>query len=263
MKTFRTLSTPFASLFLGLAITATGCASQESAEMSAEDYDDVAMGVGSLVATSSGGGETGSLEDALVVALEGSSESDDDSAEGSIEVEVIVRAGLIYEYDLSCFDLAGAPLADCGAETDTAEVALSWSGEIVAPRYEASIDRVGEWQLSGLQSGTAVFSGTGSFEVSSSFQALGRDVSRDLALSYDASYQDIAIDMETRRALSGSIVYQISGERSGERPQGNLAANFSVRAELSFLGDGTASLLLDGSHAYSIDLSSGALSAAN
>ncbi|ACY16169.1 hypothetical protein [Haliangium ochraceum] len=227
-------------------------------ELSNEDYDDIAVGVGSLVAVPGGeGGETGSLNDVL----EASISAGTSAAEGASSVEIVVHAGVSYEYRLDCYDAAGALQDACGADTDSAEASVDWSGELDTPSYDASIMRVGDWSLSGLQSDTAVFSGTGSFDIETSFSAMYRDVERTLSLSYDASYDDITIDIASRRVTGGAIHYNIDGARYDERGARTKEIEFAVTADLSFTGDGEALLVLDGSRSYVVDLDTGAVAA--
>lgn len=234
---------------ISLTFSAGACAQQS--ELSDEDYDDIAMGVGALVATPGGGGEAGAMDDAVRVAREGRA----GLVAGS--VEVVVRAGLSYEYNVDCFDAAGNALETCDENTDSAEVSVTWSGDLDTPSYDASIDRVGEWSITGLQSATATLEGSGSFEVSSEFRAMYRDVIRSMRLSYDAEYDSVLIDTERRRAVGGRIRYAVRGERFVRRGSNERDIEFSVDAEVTFQADGSATLTLDGSHSYRIDAATG------
>lgn len=241
----------FSASLLSLSLAA--CAQQQS-ELSNEDYDDIAAGVGAMVAMPGGGGEVGSFEDAVSTATDDSSGS---AIEGLGAHEIVVRAGLTYEYRVECFDADGIELEVCGEGTDSATISVSWSGDIDTPRFDASIDRSGEWSLSGLQSDTAVIAGNGSFEVSSEFQAIYRDVTRSMRFSYDAEYRDVQVDTETYQAIGGSIAYRIEGERNAQNGDNERQLSFSVEAEVTFHADGTATMVLDSEHSYRIDLSSG------
>ncbi|HWN71779.1 MAG TPA: hypothetical protein VNM90_29275 [Haliangium sp.] len=253
MKTNSLLSASLISFTL-----AAGACAQQS-ELSNEDYDDVAMGVGTLVATPGGGGEAGAMSDATTVASEGQAGLID----GSGAIEIVVRAGLSYEYRADCFDAAGAEQDACGEATDRADVSVSWTGELDTARYDATVMRVGEWSISGLQSATATLTGSGSFEVDSEFQAMYRDVTRSLHLSYDAEYDSVQIDTETRQAVGGTIHYAVRGERFVQRGSAEKDVELSVDAEVTFHADGTATLVLDGSRSYSIDIATGTVVSAS
>jgi hypothetical protein len=246
MKTFSLFSAS-----LSIALTLGACGSQKD-ELTQEDYDDVATGVGALVATPGGGGEAGAFEDALTISTEGSLET----GGGSGGIEIVVRAGLSYEYSAACFGADGAAQESCDETTDSAEVTVDWHGELDTLSYDASITRAGEWSISGLQGDTATLSGSGSFEVSSEFQSLNRDIIRSMHFSYDASY-DVALDTATHQAVGGTIRYSIDGERFVRSGSDEKDLEFSVDAEVSFAADGTATLVLDGAHSYTINVETG------
>ena len=242
-----------ASLTLASALALAGCP-QDNDAMTSEDYDDVAVAVGSLVANSSGG-ELGSIEDSLGL-VEGSGTSAK-SVDGSGAHEIYVRAGLTYEYLADCQDAAGNSLTPCDETTDSAAVSVSWSGDLDLPNYEASITRTGEWTLTGLQSETAELNGSGSFAVESHFEALYRPVTKDLVVNYNATYEAVTIDTATKRATGGNITYEISGSRNVQRGESSRDGEFDATAEVSFDDAGNAILVIDGSRTYNVDVNTG------
>ncbi len=48
---------------------------------------------------------------------------------------------------------------------------MAWSGNLTIPDFTASVTRNGDWTITGLQTGTATFGGTGSFTFASTFQS--------------------------------------------------------------------------------------------
>lgn len=252
MKTTSLLSASLLSLSLGLG----ACAAQDDQELTQEEYDDIAMGLGALVATPGGGGEAGSMSDAAATASSNSL-AGVAPAEGASSTEIIVRAGLEYEYRVDCFDIADVLLDTCSELTDRADVSVSWSGELDTPNYEGSIVRTGEWSLSGLTTATATLEGTGSFDVSSSFMAIYRPVVRELELSYDAVYEGVQIDTAEDTVVGGTIHYSVQGSRFVERGDNTRSVDFSVDAEVTFSADGVATLVIDRTRSYEIDLSTG------
>ena len=253
MKTFQLVSTTFA---LSSVLALAGCPKDNSA-MTAEDYDDVAVAMGSLIANSSGG-EMGSVTDSIE--LSQGSGSSLKAVTGVSAHEVIIRAGLTYEYFVDCLDTAGATQTACDpATTNSASIAVNWRGDLAVPRYSASITRTGEWTLTGLQTAEAELNGTGSFDLVSHFEALNRPVTKDLSLSYNAEYSAVKVDLATKLVTSGSITYEIQGSRNVERPLGNRAGEFSLDAEVTFDGAGNATLVLDTSRSYTINLTTGAV----
>jgi hypothetical protein len=240
------------SLFVGLCLSVvTGCSPEK--KYTDEDYDDVATAVGALVGTDSTG-ETSSMEDAEEIST-GHADSDlaqmgEDSWQGN-------RAGLTYSYDVTCQDAQGLRLASCDDTTDSANLVLAWNGSLDLPRYDASVDRTGDWTLSGLQSDTAVFNGTGSFDVETEFTAWFRPVTRSFELDYDASYDNVTFDRIGRQFTSGTIHYDVNALRTvtheGERSE----TAIDVAVDIEFIGNGQARINVDGVRDYDLDLSSG------
>lgn len=234
---------------LGVALLSSACNSGPTNE----DYDDVAASVGALTANDSGG-DVGSMEDAVAASQGESPDGLTQSGSGSFSG---ARAGLEYEYALTCSDDAGTVLESCDATTDTAHLTVSWSGELDLPRYQASITREGDWTLSGLQSDTVQLDGTGSFDVDSSFTALYRDVTRTLRLEYDAEYQAVQISKASRRPVGGTATFQVHVQRTSSRGARDAEAEFDIEAVLTFAADGTAHLELDGDRSYVVSIDDG------
>jgi hypothetical protein len=240
------------SLFVGLCLSVvTGCSSEK--KYSDEDYDDVATAVGALVGTDSTG-ETASMEDAEEIST-GNADSDlaqmgGDSWQGN-------RAGLTYSYDVACKDAEGQAQESCNESTDSANMVLAWNGHLDLPRYDASVDRTGDWTLSGLQSDTAVFNGKGTFDVETEFTAWFRPVTRNFELDYDASYDNVTFDRIARQFTSGTIHYAVNALRTvtheGERSE----TAIDVAVDIEFIGNGQARINVDGVRDYDLDLSSG------
>lgn len=254
MKT-HTLTTTTTAIALTGALALAGCLQQDDA-LTDEDYDDVAVAVGSLVANPSGG-ELGSFQDGLDMTQNPKS-ADANAVEGASGHEVIIRAGLTYEYFIDCLDADGAIQSACSAfTTDSATLGVAWSGSLELPNYQGSITRTGEWTMSNLQSGTAELNGQGSFDLESHFQAIYRPVTKDLVLSYEATYDNVLIDMIGKTVQSGNITYEVSGSRSVTRGDINRDSEFSLTADVSFDGNGNATLVLDGNRNYTINLATG------
>ena len=248
-KNIASLTLSFATLF------AAGCGAGGEA-MTQEDYDDVALAMGSMVAGSSGdGGEAGAMSDSMAASEGEASAVAEGQSAGA--VDVVVRGGITFEYDAQCFAADGAELLVCDGTADAAEVSVSWSGSFDGPRYDVTVNRTGTWAIVGLQSDTAELSGSATFDLESHFDALYRPVSRDLVLAYDAEYQAVLIDTETRAVVGGSIRYTVDGVRTIEREQTNRQVDIEVDAVVTFQADGTAELVLDGARSYVIELASG------
>lgn len=251
MKRFAHVATLTMTLAL---LGAAGCKKDDDA--TEEDYDDVATAVGALVGNESGG-ERGSMEDSVDIAT-GATDTDlTNMGSGSYEG---TRLGLRYAYEVTCSDADGNVQEACDANTDSANLVLSWSGELTLPHYQASIERTGDWTLSGLQTDTAVFNGHGTFDVNTEFQGFFRPVTRTFKLDYDADYQEVTFDRVGRQFESGHIDYEVHALRTVSRNDSEGEAEFNMSVDVDFLGDGRARISIDSSHEYNLDLGTGGVS---
>lgn len=212
-----------------------------------DEYDQVAQSVGSSTATGGGGGDVGAMSDTAVIARGALPLGFTVSGSGSVTG---VHAGLDYSYSLTCKDAGGTTLAVCTDLTDSAEASLSWSGSLDLPNISAMVDRDGNWSLTGLQSDTATFNGDGSF----SYDAMIANVGWHF--DYNASYDAVVVDTSSHVAVDGSLSYDISASKD---VNGNTTRSFSLHADVDVHADGTATIALDGTHHYTLNLSSGAV----
>lgn len=237
------------SLSLGLLLSTAAAGCVASDQPTEQEYDDIAQGVSLLVSDGAEGGDVGSMNDSIDLALAQPPAGFSLEGSGTYEGD---RGALQYEYSIEC---DGGDV--CSSETDSAAIQVEWSGELQAPRWNVSVNRTGSWTLDDLQSGTARFNGEGTFSLESHFEAAEREASRSYLFDYAASYSDVLIDMEAREAVGGTATFDIYAARSASNDFRDLEAEFDVHAELTFNGDGTATLVLDGSHSYVLSLASG------
>lgn len=233
-----------------LALAVTGCG-QKSDEPTQQDYNDVASSVGAMVA--GGGGELTSIKDSVATATGEIPFGFTSNGSGQIEGE---RGGLRFLYEVECTDADGVTMAACDTTTDSASLLVEWSGNYDGDFWQFEIARTGEWSVTGLQGDVAVFSGDGTFDVSSAAQSLDGQRSRSFALSFAGSY-DISWDMVEQRVIEGSIAYDVHAERHADGPNAEADAVFDIEAEITFDGTGTARLVLDGSKTYDLNLTTG------
>lgn len=235
-----------------LALAVTGC--QQNDQPTQQDYNDVAVSVGTLVAGS--GGELTSIQDSVGTAL--GEIPAGLSANGSGQLEG-TRGGLRFSYEVTCAGADGATMAVCDETTDSASLIVDLSGNFDGDYFQFEISRTGAWQVTGLQSGVAVFTGEGTFDVSIATQSLDGQRERSFDLAYAASY-DIEWDMVAARVIEGTITYDVHAERHVDGRRGSADAVFDISAEVIFDSSGSARLVLDGSHSYDIDINSGLVS---
>jgi hypothetical protein len=239
------------SLALAWSVAA-GCSDSDKA--SEADYDDVAQALSVGVATNNSGGDIGSLQDSASIAVGTPTLGITVSASGEF---VGNRLGVDYDYSVACSDAAGTALDRCGANTDSAKVAIKWSGELAIPNLSASVARDGHWDLSEIQSGTVQVDGDGHFDLDVQFTALFRDVTRHYSLSYDATYDGVQVRRLPAGVVGGTVSYSVKAERMASGTRGDSEASFDMDAALTFGSNASAMLTLDGKYQYAVDTSSG------
>jgi hypothetical protein len=236
-----------------VTLAVASCAQSSPSE---DEYNDVAQAIGSTASTGNGGGEIGSFADSARLAVGQMPSGLTLAANGHVTGD---HFGLDYDYQLSCVDAAGQAQTSCGATTDAANVTLSWSGALDVPNLSASVERTGDWTLSDIQSGSATFEGEGTFTFDISVTSIFRPVTSTYHLDYDAQYRAVVLD-SAYRPVGGSIHYSVSAQHTvtGTHAQGE--GSFEVEADVVFNADHTASVTLDGSHKYRLDLATGLVS---
>jgi hypothetical protein len=238
-----------------LALSA--CSGEATDEPTAEDYDDVAKSLGTLVAERGDGGEIGSIHDSAMIASGAVPFGLAFDISGEVHGN---RLGLEYHYVLECADAMGNALDVCDESTDTANIVVEWSGDLVAPpELTASMDRSSEWTLSNVQSGTANLSGEGAFEFDAAVTT--DSVERRYHFQYDASYEDILVGLDPPQIVGGTVRYEIRADRLVQSDGGaDVDASFAIDAVLTFDGGGAATLVLDGTRTYDVSTTTGAVS---
>jgi hypothetical protein len=229
------------------ALGATGCSSGGSSTPTSNDYDDVAQSTAALVITPGGGGETASVSDVVNIAL-GVTGNVTVSAQGGFST---VEAGVTYSFVVSCADAAGKALSQCGPTTNTAQASVSWNGDLSIPDFTATVARSGTWTVAGLQTGTATFNGTGSFNYASQFQSAFRNEMATASLVYDATYDGVVYDEASHLVTGGTIDYTVNASRMASSTSGSSSGSFTIDAVVTF-ANGGATIVLDGSHAYQV-----------
>ena len=230
-----------------------GCSRGEPTE---QDYDDVALAVGTMVAGSSSDGEVAEMADAIVMSQGDTPTGLTRSGSGDLQG---TRGSLTYDFSVSCLDVTGAAQEQCDENTDMSRVVVDWSGQVDWPRYDATVNRTGDWMLSNIQSGVARFEGQGTFDISSEFLSLDGNRMRTFQLSYAADYDSILIDTATKAIQGGTASYEIAAQRTASNRFRDVDAEFDISATVTFASDGTAVLELDGNRSYNIELASGAV----
>jgi hypothetical protein len=244
---------------LGLA---TAACSSTSKQATPEQYDDTAQAIASTTATGGGGGDVASMSDSANIALgtppAGFALQGDGHFHGS-------RLGIDYSYAITCQNLAGATLTACDHTTNQATVDVSWSGSLTSQYLDANVSRDGTWTVTGLQTDTATFSGDSSFSFDATVRSIFRPgVTATYSFDANASYNAVKISTQERQVIDGSASFDLTAHSTVTGAgRGDTDASFDVHAQITFHADHTASLVLDGSRHYSIDLATGVVAHAN
>jgi hypothetical protein len=235
-------------------LSAAACSSSNTP--TPEEYEDTAQAIGSTIATGGGGGDAASMSDSVAISL------------GAMPLGLAVRGdariggnrlGVEYTYTAVCKDAAGATLAVCNRTTDSAELDVAWSGDLETPNLSASVSRDGSLTITGLQSDTATITGDSTFSFDSELRSVFRNgVTATLSFDASASYEAIKVSTEDREVISGSATLSVSANRTVTGTQDNdVDRSFEVDATVTFNGDGSASLVLDGNERFSVNLTTG------
>jgi hypothetical protein len=238
----------------------SGGVSAYSRPADSNDYDDVAQAIASVVATTDGGGEVGSLSDSVDLAEGVMPSGVSCNTSGNFAAN---RLGLDYQYQLRCKNAAGATLAACGRPAETADAKVDWSGYLGLPDFSASLQRQTDWSLSGIPSDTVRFAGDGTFAFDSEFRSAFRPVWVNYSLDYTAGYDSVAMQKSVHRAVGGVIHYTITARRRALRDEKTVEATFDMTADLTFGAPEMATLVLDDTHAYTVNTTSGVVGRAD
>lgn len=255
---------------LTLGLSLIGCS---SSSLTDADYEDAAQTISSSMVTGrsgkgGGGGDLGvSGADRIVfrqaVSLArgklpiGFSREDDHRCRGK-------DGGIELDITIVCKDAGGNELAKCDDTTDSATVTISQTGSIDREHLMATIDRQGSFSITGLQSDIATFNGDSSFSLDTKLVSDFHDeeVTKTLVLDATSSYQAITFTTEDRHRdiTGGSASFEVQAHRTVTgTPMGShdVDKSFDVQADITFNPDHTATLVLNGTQTFQIDLETG------
>ncbi|MCB9736180.1 MAG: hypothetical protein H6745_26635 [Deltaproteobacteria bacterium] len=246
-----------ATLFAGLGFTAcsdSGSGDSDTTPTAAE-YDDVATTTGALVADPNGG-EVTAMHQAYLIARGQAPLFLTAGASGAIQG---AQWGLSFSYDVTCMNADGDEIT-CGADTDSARVVASWSGSWDGTWLDADTAWEADWELTGLQGDTWVLNGSSSVDWSASWDNPHNGAHREWSVQASAAADDLTFAASARRPVGGTASYYLQIDRVGEGPNGEAQGNLTVDADVTF-SDSGATLVLDGSRDYSLNVTTGDTSA--
>lgn len=256
---------------LGLSIAACTAASTSSTTTpaTAADYEDTAQTIASATVTGDSSGlnfgDVIVFRDAMSIARGrlplGFVRDSDNRCHGS-------HMGVGHDFTIACKDAAGAAQTACNDKTDSATVTVKQTGSLQTPNLSFSIDREANFTITGLQSDTATFEGDSSFSLDESMMSVFRQgVMSSLMFDATAAYKAITITTADHTVTGGTANFEVKAHRTvtgtGSAAGSNAGSNhdvdksFDVTAALTFNTDGTATLVLDGTQTFKIDLKTG------
>lgn len=244
-----------ATLFAGLALAA--CADDGGASATpptAAEYDDAATTTGALVADPNGG-EVTAMNQAYLI------------ARGQAPLFLTVGAsgdvfgsqwGLSFSYQVTCKDAGGAVIA-CGPASDSAHVVASWSGSWDGTWLDADTAWDADWELTGLSGDAWTLSGSSTVSWSASWDNPNTGAHRAWSVEAEATADGLVFSASGRRPVGGAASYALEITSEGEGPRGDGHGHLAIAADVTFSDHG-ATLTLDGSHSYALDVATGGTS---
>lgn len=239
------------TLTLCLAGLLAACASDDGTPVSSEEYDDLALSLGSQIAMHGTDGELGALADITQLVAGETPDGCAEEGRGTYHGE---RGGLDYRYKLSCWDGSGARLAHCDATTDRASIHVELKGAASLPGVQLAIDRTGDWELHGLSSTRPRLAGTSDAIADAVIANPDRGVTATYHLVTSGDFQNI---VEKGVPTTGNVHYTLSVDLSRETANRTHERSFEVDARVTFRTDGHAVIDLDGVRRYDLDLATG------
>ncbi|HEY0253642.1 MAG TPA: hypothetical protein VGC41_19055, partial [Kofleriaceae bacterium] len=224
------------------------CSNSSSDTVTTDEYDDVAQNVATS-SSAQNGGDVSAMSNVVLVASGSMPLGFSFATDGMITGTL---GGITYSFSLTCRDASGTTQITCSSQTDLADAKLDVTGALNLPGFSTTLDRHGEWSMMNLQEPSVKLAGNGTFSYDSSITNASTGSTAAYHFDYEAAYMSVFIDKQSGLATSGEIDYAIAANKTVD---GTQTRSFSVDADVTFDGDGTATLVLDGMHHYKIDLS--------
>ena len=253
------------TLGLSMAACSASPTSSSTSPATAADYEDTAQTIASSTVTGDNSGlnfgDIVVFRDALGLARGhlplGFVRGSDGHCRGS-------HMGVGHDFTVACKDASGATQTACNSMSDSATVTVKLTGSLTTPNTSFSIDREASFTITGLQGATATFDGDSSFSLDTSLMSIFRQgVASSLTFDATAAYKAITITTADQSITGGSASFEVKAHRtvtgtgSGMGSNHDVNKSFDVTAMLTFNADQTATLVLDGTQTFKIDLKTG------
>jgi hypothetical protein len=245
-----------------MSLVSALAACSSSNKPTAEEYDDTAQAIGGAVVTGGGGGDVASMADSVSISLGAMPLGLAVMATGQVGGN---RLGIDYTYTATCKDAAGAVLAKCDRTTDRAQIDVAWSGNLDTSNLDAAVSRDGSLTITGLQSDTATISGDSSFSFDTTLQSIfHQGVTSSFAFDASATYNAIVVSTQDRQVVGGSAAFSVTAHRKVTGTTGHdVDKAFEVDATIAFNADHSASVVLDGTEHFTLNVTTGSVKRAD
>jgi hypothetical protein len=211
-----------------------------------QDYNDVASSLGAVASVP----ELTAMTDSVVLSYGGMPDGLSPSGAG---VVAGARNGLTFQYKYHCHDASDAMIA-CGPGVDHGHTYPTISGDLSSEEVSISnLDHTSDWTIKNLQAQTPTIDRLGKLAFSAS---LASD-SSTIDFMIDGTWSKVHFQPMPSMPSDGTITMAITAHRS--RASAALPdRDFTANAVVTFASGGTT-IALDGTHQYSVDLTSGAV----
>jgi len=221
-------------------------------ESGSPEHDQIATGVGALMADSSGGQRV-TFADA-VFALRGTL-----GTGLSLDSPGVVtgqRGEMKLKYEFTCKDASDAVVATCPTAA-SADVKVEWKGKIDDTRYKLEIDRKGDWKIVGLTSEVATADGHTSYSVKSDFKDKSEDLRYKYDFDFDTKYRAVQIRLSDGALVGGTADFDLDAKQKSEDGMTVLKTHTKMRTIVEFTPEGEALISLESKFKYKLDLGNG------
>ncbi len=152
--------------------------------------------------------------------------------------------------ELICFDADDAEQDACDASTVRAEVAVALQGTLEGAHVQGSIDREATWVVLRLSDTQYQIDGTSMTHIETNFDAPVRPMSVSRSVDHDNTYDGVVFDTEAWFAVAGTISLHATGEKTITRDGEERSRTWERTATITFAEDGSASVEIEGEHAF-------------
>ena len=165
------------------------------------------------------------------------------------------RDGVSYSYTFECEDTTGTHVPTCDSTMDHVHMLATADGAVMIDTLAMpEVKQTEHWIEREINLDKPRIEGTGRQLVSAHLATTGTA----FKLTVDGTYTHVRFDPMPTLPLSGTVAYAISAQRTRATATPT-DRTFTAMANLTFAAGGQATISLDGTHNYTVDMASGAV----